>query len=216
MEGIRIALRFAMIRPGLFACVVMLLLLCSAVPALGSSVVQTSMVEMFDSSELVFEGVVAGVETRADDAESTIHTYVRFAVLDVLKGEWAQETIEIRFLGGRLGEMSLHVSESNIPSQNERGIYFIESLERFQVNPIFGWAQGHFVLNPDESGILRVHTFSGDPVVGLGAPTTPGARAASSGVALGVRLKEPKLQEVPLDSDQFKTLIRKFGDLQRD
>jgi hypothetical protein len=194
----------------------MVLLLCSAVSALGSSVLQTSMVEMFDSSELVFEGVVADVETRADDAEATIHTYVRFEVLDVLKGEWAQETIEIRFLGGRLGEMSLHVSESNIPSQNERGIYFIESLERFQVNPIFGWAQGHFVLNPDESGILRVHTFSGDPVVGLGAATTPGARAPSSGVALGVRLKEPELQEVPLDSDQFKSLIRKLGDPQRD
>ena len=84
--------------------------------------------------------------------ETSIHTYVTFRVVDVIKGTHNRPEIILRFLGGTVVEISLDVSESTLPEFGQKGVYFVESLDRFQVNPLYGMDQGHSVDHP----ILRL------------------------------------------------------------
>ncbi len=67
--------------------------------------------EVVSGAELIFEGRVEAVEVRQQPGEM-IKTWVRFAVVDVLKGDFADDEIELSFLGGRLGDRA--------PSQRAR------------------------------------------------------------------------------------------------
>jgi hypothetical protein len=70
----------------------------------------------------------------------------------------------LRFLGGTVGNKTMAICDMKFPQPGERGIYFVASLERMQVHPLYGWSQGHFLLWPDETGTDRVMTSSEQPV----------------------------------------------------
>jgi hypothetical protein len=146
------------------------------------------MAEMLERSRLVFEGSVISLEARQDSDTGMIHTYVVFEVLDVLKGQYSDNTIELSFLGGTVGGVTLATGDMEMPEKDEKGIYFVESLQRRQVHPLFGWSQGHFVVVPDERGVERVMTKTRRPVVAMqyGAQI----RRLSDGVAQGLTVTE--------------------------
>jgi len=49
-------------------------------------------------------------------------------------------------MGGRIGELTLEVSDMRMPEVGERGIYFVETLNEQQIHPLFGWQQGHYLV----------------------------------------------------------------------
>ena len=181
----------------------------------AASVRAVSMDELLQQSQFVFEGTVTGIEAKENN-QKRIHTYVTFNISEIIKGEYADNVITLRFLGGTVGDNSMSVSDQRIPQVGEQGIYFVESLDRFQVNPFYGWSQGHFILQRDLSGAQRVMTNRGLPVRGVidnkqsnkTAPEEVSAQPLSNGVATSIMVDMEKNVENGMTADDFKTILR--------
>ena len=181
----------------------------------AASVRQVSMDEMLQQCQFVFEGKVTDLEAKENN-QKRIHTYVTFAIQEVIKGEYPSDTITLSFLGGTVGDVTMAVSDMKFPQVGEHGIYFVESLERVQVNPLYGWSQGHFLVEPDDSGTDRVMTSSKHPVTevasdrpvkSLNSSQDP-AQALSKGVARGLTLAEENQATRGLSADEFKKVLQ--------
>ena len=115
-----------------------------AMPLHASSVKSVSVAEVANNSALIFEGRVSASRVVQQPGSKAIHTLIRFEVLDVLNGEYAEPSIELSFLGGSMGVVTMRVTDLNRPRVGDRGIYFVENPARSQVNPFYGWDQGHY------------------------------------------------------------------------
>jgi hypothetical protein len=206
--------------------VLMFLLLSSPSAATATTLLQLGFDEIVASSELVFEGRVVSVEARETGPRS-IHTYVKFEIHEVVKGDYRDSFLELRYLGGRVGNMQMEVSEMNVPEPGETGVYFVESLREMQVHPLVGWSQGHFLVKQDSSGMSRVHTASDQPIRnvvpdGTGAtavprsarPTAP-AILSHDGAARGVQTQAPTDNSPAMSASAFKALVRDVAQSQR-
>jgi len=151
-------------------------------PAAGSSVLQVHLSEMLSRCELIFEGRVVGHSV--EDFGSGLRTWVEFEVLDVVKGPDPGRTLSLAFLGGELDGVVSEVAGLRLPDPGERGIYFVESLTRLQVHPLYGWDQGRLRIERDADGSERVVSALGRPVIGV-SPETPLAREAAIGTGAG-------------------------------
>lgn len=190
-----------------------------ALSASASTVVQMDFDEVVESAELVFEGEVLSVESR-QTAPGRIHTFVRFRILDVVKGEYADDTLELRYLGGQVDGRLMRVTDMELPGAGESGLYFVESMQRPLIHPLVGWSQGHYRIETDERGQSRVYTADHRPVVGEtphqeeretgAAVTRPGAGTAQSGgaSASGLRVLGVDEPRAGMSADAFKNMVR--------
>lgn len=183
----------------------------------AASVRQVTMDEMIQNSRLVFEGEVLYLES-VETGPRRIHTYVTFRILDIIKGNYPQDTLTLRFLGGTVGNVTMGVSDMVLPEPGEHGIYFVESLKRMQVHPLYGWSQGHFLVHPDKTGTNRVLTRSRVPVTAVvrnrsADQTGPGTETAiplSKGIARGVIAEGSDVAQEALSTDEFKRDLKKI------
>jgi hypothetical protein len=181
----------------------------------AASVRRVSIDELVQQSQFVFEGTVMGIDAKGNDRKR-IHTYVTFEITDIIKGQYPDSVITLRFLGGTVGDDSMSVSDQRIPQVGEQGIYFVETLDRFQVNPLYGWSQGHFLLERDLSGSQRVKTNHGFPVTGVmdNKPSNnivsdeENTQPLSNGVASSLTIDMEKNSEKGMTADDFKALLR--------
>lgn len=191
------------------------LLLISIPYGHASSVRQVTMDEMLQQCQFVFEGKVLALEAR-ENSHKRIHTYVTFEITDIIKGEYPNDTITLSFLGGTIGDLTMVVSDMKIPRVGERGIYFVESLERSQVHPLYGWSQGHFLVKSDETGMDRVMTNSEQPVTKILTDTPVDQMNSnqetmpplSNGVAKGVSFAIENNDDKGLTAEEFKKILR--------
>jgi hypothetical protein len=175
-------------------------------------VLRASLDEMLRDCPLVFEGVV--VDAWSVSSPSGVHTWLRFRVDETLKGT-ASEALALRFRGGRIGDVVEEVAGSPIPQVGERGIFFVESVERFLVNPLYGWDQGQVRILRGADGSDRVHTSQGHPIVAVEDAATVSARAAqptggtafSTGVAAGIRADARAHADQALRAEDFKAAL---------
>lgn len=190
---------------------VALLVLLPSEGTQAASVLSVAVDQMTVNCDAIFEGRVTEVVARDSPDNSTIHTYITFAVLDVLKGPISSSTIELRFLGGVVGDRGVRVSDLHYPKRDEHGIYFVESLTRHQVHPLYGWAQGHFIVERDENGIDRVLT-QGRKRVGHVSGVAESARQTtlSEGVAEGVILADHTGLTEAMSVVDFKHRVGRF------
>lgn len=181
----------------------------------AASVRQVTMDEMLQQCQFVFEGKVLALEAK-ENSQKRIHTYVIFEIQDIIKGEHSSDTITLSFLGGTVGDVTMGVSDMKVPQVGERGIYFVESLERPQVHPLYGWSQGHFLVQPDDTGVDRVMTSNEQPVTEVmkdmsveqmnsSQETVP---LLSKGVARGVTFALKGNDNKGLTADEFKKILR--------
>jgi len=186
-----------------------LLGLTGITPSRASSVEEVGLGEMAAASELVFEGRVAGVDSRWSEDGSSIQTYVTFQVLDVIKGS-AGRTVTLAFTGGTIGHLRLSVSDLNMPVPGEKGVYFVENTGRDQINPLYGWSQGQFLLVRDPSGKgERVLTADARPVMSLDDSShQTKAAALSGGVARGVVTGDQSRVAGAMSADAFIQQLR--------
>jgi len=175
----------------------------------ATSVVEVSMDEMLQQSALVFEGEVTRVQVR-ENSRHDIQTLVTFEIIEVIKGEVKGNTLTLTFLGGASAGRKLSVSDMNMPVLNEHGLYFVESLLRKQVNPLYGWSQGHLRLEKGPAGTERVFTRSGRPVRGVEQTSGKRSGRLSNGAARGLLLGGFTDASSALDQSEFKRLLREM------
>lgn len=182
----------------------------------GGSVLQITMDEMLTGSEFVFEGWVLSVESKQTGLKR-IHTFVTCEIKEIIKGEYPEQTITLRFLGGTVGNRTMAVSDIQVPRDGERGIYFVESLDTNQVHPLYGWGQGHFTVVTDDTGTNRIMTARNLPVTGLSFDAenvqqtneTGGVKAFSTGVATGLIIEQNRKETKGMPLNEFKQALRK-------
>ncbi len=181
----------------------------------ASSVREVTMDEMLQACQFVFEGEVLSMKAE-ENFQGRIHTFVTYEIQDVIKGGYPSDTIVLSFLGGTVGEVSMSVSEMQLPEVGEQGIYFVESLDRSQVHPLYGWQQGHFIVEPDvDTGTAMVLTSGKKPVIGveLGipvqqmAPNKLTSPTISKGVASGITITQDKKDPRGLTVAEFKKAL---------
>jgi hypothetical protein len=185
-----------------------LALLSISVTVSAASIEQVGVADMLTGSRLVVHGEVVDRWTDTNTDESEIYTHVRVRVMDVIKGADPGETLELRFLGGTHGSMTLQISGQYVPHVGDEAVYFIENPARTQINPIFGWRQGHFPVRLDEFGRQKlVFTHDLQPVFALSPARASADTGFSRGVALGVATT-PSADQSAMTLESFKQRLR--------
>lgn len=177
----------------------------------ASSVLEVSLNEMLQQSQFVFEGTVTAIEAK-ENSQKRIHTYVTFEIKDIIKGKYHSNTITLSFLGGTVGDVTMAVSGMKFPQMGEHGIYFVESLERVQVHPLYGWSQGHFIVERDVTGSERIMTNRRLPITAVMdtmqdeqmTPDKERTQAPSKGVVRDLVIAKDK---EGLTVDEFKRVL---------
>ena len=191
-----------MYRPALIVA----LIVCTGLLAGASSVQQLSVTELINGSDLIFEGHVVELRT-VGDGTSQIFTRVTFEVQDLIKGQSPGSRIELDFLGGTIGGLTLTISDMRLPKLGETGIYFVESPKRRQVHPLYGWDQGHFVLVRDKNDRTeRVFSRSGSPITGFSNPARKAVQL-SNGIAFGLSTADSASRAAAMALRDFKKRI---------
>ncbi len=192
--------------------VIRLLLIVSFVPSLtiASSFRQVTVEQLARSSEFVFRGEVVGTEARWDDLHSAIHTYITFRVDERVSGEYVGAHIVLRFLGGAVGFARFQVSDSTLPRIGERGIYFVERVGTFQVNPLCGADQGHFLIS-GLPGQEVVTTRGGSLVTRIVPEAALSGSKLSDGIAVGLLVQDETTPSRGITVSEFIREIRELA-----
>lgn len=100
----------------------------TAAPAVATTVVPPTFPELVAQAQSIVRAEVIGVhsEREAYGSGSVIFTYVRFNVIKVLKGT-AEATIELRLLGGTVGDETMEVDGMPSFVVGERSLLFVEN-----------------------------------------------------------------------------------------
>lgn len=139
----------------------------------ASTVLAVSFENIVKKSELIFEGQIVAQDTRGSKLDGAPFTYYTFKVLDIIKGEApAGGYITLGFAGGTINGMTLEVHDLRMPVLNEKGIYFVESMDKELMNPLYGWQQGHYIVITDAvTGVEKVMSVIGRRNELVAAPT---------------------------------------------
>ena len=86
----------------------------------AASVRQVTMDTMLQQCQLVFEGTVTALSAK-ENSQKRIHTFVTFEIQEIIKGEYPNDTITLSFLGGTVGDVTLAISDMQIPQFGEHG-----------------------------------------------------------------------------------------------
>ncbi len=116
----------------------------------ATTILELSFDQVCQGSELIFEGRIASKETRPSPTDGKPFTYFTFQIMEVIKGSYTGSTVELGFMGGQLGDLTLKVSGMQMPEMGERGIYFVENLSVQRIHPLCGWQQGHCLVISDK------------------------------------------------------------------
>ncbi len=97
----------------------------------ATTILELSFDQVYQGSELIFEGRVVSKETRPSHTDGNPFTYFTFQIIEVIKGSYKNSTIKTGYMGGQSGQSgdsTLKVSGMKMPEIGERGIYFVENL----------------------------------------------------------------------------------------
>jgi len=131
-------------------------LLTLASQAFASSILQVGMSELAQRSAFIFEGKVVSKQVRPSPFDGRPCTYFRFDIIDIIKGRHPAPWIELCFTGGTLNGKTLRISDMTMPTVGESGIYFVATLDGEPIHPLFGWQQGHYLIETDAAQVRRV------------------------------------------------------------
>jgi hypothetical protein len=189
------------------------LLMTWSVQGSATTLIQLSFEELIAQSALIFEGRVIAVNAQQTGPRS-IHTVVSFEILEVIKGEYTGNTIELSYLGGRVGDVALTVSEMQFPVQGETGIYFVENPYEEFIHPLVGWSQGHYLIQQLDALRQQVTTADGQAVVSIDevAPLAMPMPLEHDGNVRGLQIQALSAPAAAMSPAAFKDRIR---DMQR-
>ena len=195
----------------ILACLLTLSVGLSLNPATAASIRQIGTAEMLGAAEMVFHGRVLSIQYEPGTVGDSILTRVTFEIFDIVKGRYSGSTMDLTFLGGRLNGIEMKIAGMTVPRRGEEGVYFIESVSRPMINPIYGWDQGHFLVSqsPDrEKG--QIYTLQSKPVVDVVMQESPTTAAISKGTAVGIMTLEADSKQQAITVRQFKRKLRRM------
>jgi len=177
-------------------------------PSIATTIRAVTFAELLKYSEFVFEGRVVAVETGIFSGSYLPRTCVMFEIIEVIKGEHSDNSVDLCFMGGISGKYTVQVTNMQYPKLGEKGIYFVKSLTRSYSNPLYGWKQGHFLIETDPNTAREyVMTAGRQPVAGLTLEAAP-FTALSTGVARGVQTTGPLQKAKAWTVEEFKRNLR--------
>ena len=196
---------------------IVVLLSCAlfSIPLLATTLIGMDIDDVAAKAEMVFEGEVIQSQAQLDSSSGIINTYITFRIIDLVKGDFNGDSIELKFTGGELNGKIVEVSGSTLPKLRESGIYFVESTSADMLNPLMGWSQGHFLIKT-QGGRRTVHTVNDNPVTQIQSVSAiPLVIKApnkliqdNEGIAAGVTVKSRALtKNQALSADEFKRQI---------
>jgi len=177
-----------------------------------------SLSDLAKKAEFIFEGqpVSRAVEALPDgEGARTCYT---FNIIQAIAGSHPGSTVRLCFLGGMIGNRGFAVSDLNMPTMGEHGIYLVESTGQAMVNPLIGWDQGHFLVARDKAGALRITTADHRRVTSLtpdaAKPTAaaPEITSPSGATAAGVMADNQADLTGAISRDAFIKQLRTFHD----
>ena len=187
---------------------VFLLALVCINEANATSIREVTLEELLFNSSLVFEGTVTEQRSR-ETAGGIISTSITFAVTETIRGNPPGNSLTLEFLGGTVGSKGTLIDGMRLPVPGEHGVYFVEAVGRKQVNPLYGWNQGHFLVEKDPDGTERVKTNRGIPVTGIqDSPQSTPSAAISRGVARGIVTADGRGSGPAMSIQAFKASLR--------
>ena len=133
--------------------------------ALATTVVPPTFQQLVAQAEFVVRAEVRGVRCAESqrNGHPVIHTYVTIAVLRALKGN-APEVMELRVLGGTVGDRTLHVPGVPRFVPGEKCLLFIENNGR-QFCPLVAIMHGRYRVERRASdGVELVRRDNGAPL----------------------------------------------------
>ena len=104
--------------------------------------------------------------------------------------------------------MGLAIHGLKRPAIGERGVYFVEQTGRMQVNPLYGWDQGHYLVRREDGGPDRVFTNHGLPVTAAAPAPSPTSLTLSRGVPVGVTVRRDAPGGSALSLSAFAAAVR--------
>ncbi len=164
--------------------------------------------ELVRSSALIFHGVVVASASRELADGRHIVTDVEFEILDVYKGELGARRLTLGFAGGVVDGVGVRVHGLTQPSVGEVGVYFVEQTGRPQVNPLYGWDQGHYLVRRDDGGPDRVFTNRGLAVTAAVPAASPTGVTLCHGVPVGVTVAKAAPADSALSLSAFAATVR--------
>ena len=177
-------------------------------PSIATTIRAVAFAELLKHSEFVFEGRVIAVESGIFPGSRLPRTCVMFEIIEVIKGEHSDNSVDLCFMGGMSGKYTVQVTNMQYPKLDEKGIYFVKSLTRNYPNPLYGWKQGHFLIETDPSTSTEYVMTSGrHPVTGLSLEEAP-FKALSTGVARGVKTADQLQMVKAWTVEEFKRNLR--------
>jgi len=137
--------------------------------------------ELVSEAVIITRGEVIGVraEWRDRGNDSPIVTRVTVRVEQTLKGD-ATPQLELEFLGGTIGNLTLEVSDSPQFKVGERDFLFINNAGH-PTSPLVGFFAGRWPIHRDAfTGRDYVTTFNGKPLSSVSDVDTRPARSLST------------------------------------
>ena len=136
-----------------------ILLALVTVPLVATVLEELTLEQLVADSALIFEGKVLAVTISTED--DLVYSTVFFEIDKTHKGDFADDQLELRFLGGADTTLVLDVAGQYVPAVGEHGLYFVTDPDSHQVNPLTGWEQGYFPIFTGDDGLayldLRNH-----------------------------------------------------------
>ena len=130
------------------------------------SVIPPTFEQLVSTAEVVIDGEVTGVRTELSSYQGRplVYTFVAIRVLDALKGA-PGETIELRMLGGTVGDVTLHVSGVPKFRAGERHLLFVEG-NGANFCPLVAVPHGYYpIARRGSDGAEVVLRSNGEPLV---------------------------------------------------
>lgn len=157
-----------------------------------------SLEDLIANSPLIFTGTAEEIVISEDNG--VVYSTVRFEIEDVIKGEAALTTIELRFVGGTSTTAQTEVSGQFIPRMGADGLWFVDDTSRTLVNPLTGWSQGYFpiVTKPDGTRWLDLQDHPDYAILAPAAPLA-GKMRAFNFPEQQIETQFPRILEYPLD-----------------
>ena len=187
-----------------------------AVPSGATTIQQKSLSDLVKGAELVFEGTVTGSTVEPGPNGQGLRTCFTFQVSKEIVGTAPANIFPLCFMGGELNGRRQVVSGMRYPTVGEHGIYLVESTHQTMANPLIGWDQGHYLIEPEgTTGAEHILTAARRRVTGLnsdaGQPTHSAAIFSPEGAtAAGVESDTgPDLAGAML-RDDFESRLRSF------
>jgi hypothetical protein len=130
----------------------------------ATTLLKKNLDDLVREADAIVVGTVSEIQAQSD-AGGGIHSFVTLANLQVIHGDYQDDSLTLRFEGGRVGQDVRFIIGSPQFQPHDRVLVFIQGNGQYLV-PVVGWTQGVFRLTFDpDTGRERIFDHDRNPVL---------------------------------------------------